>query len=181
MATGSSAISGLPEGYTLEQPSAPPQQNTVPGLPAGYTLEKDNTPSTQGAFTPDADNISTGGEGSNSDQQLMSDASQSDATKKGLIIGGAGAAAVGGLAASPLIAAGTAEGALINAGGAPLEAGAKTVLGHLAKTYGVPAMNAIKEAAEAHPIVAELLKDGLKGWGLLKVGEYLTKLNGGSN
>jgi hypothetical protein len=42
MATSTStAVSGLPEGYSLEQPSAPPQQQQQPGdLPPGYTLEK---------------------------------------------------------------------------------------------------------------------------------------------
>ena len=45
MATKSNAISGLPEGYTLEQPTeqqAPPSPASggVYGLPEGYTLEQ---------------------------------------------------------------------------------------------------------------------------------------------
>lgn len=48
MATSPSAVSGLPAGYTLEQPSTPqPQQGEVSGLPAGYTLEQSS-----GASTP---------------------------------------------------------------------------------------------------------------------------------
>jgi hypothetical protein len=51
MATSPSAVSNLPEGYTLEQPSNPqpqpsnpqPQQGEVPGLPAGYKLETADT------------------------------------------------------------------------------------------------------------------------------------------
>src|SRR5579864_886263 len=40
MATSPSAVSNLPQGYTLEQSSAPqPQQGEVSGLPAGYKLE----------------------------------------------------------------------------------------------------------------------------------------------
>jgi hypothetical protein len=53
MATSPSAVSNLPEGYSLEQPSTPqPQQGAVSGLPAGYTLEKDN-PSTSPQTTED--------------------------------------------------------------------------------------------------------------------------------
>jgi len=137
MATSPSAVSGLPAGYTLEQPSTPqPQQGKVSGLPAGYTLETGNQPSTQ-TQTADVDpsTISTGGEGSNTDQQLMSDASQSDATKKGLIIGGTGAAAVGGLAAGPLIAAGTAGPALVDAAGEPIVHATKAMLQQFGENY----------------------------------------------
>ena len=79
-------------------------------------------------------NISTGPEGSNSDQPLMSDASQKDATKKGLIIGGAGAAAIGGLAAGPLIAAGAGAAPVVSAIGNHLATVDKIV--KLAKQYG---------------------------------------------
>jgi hypothetical protein len=114
MATSASAVSNLPEGYSLEQPSTPqPQQGTVAGLPAGYTLEKDNQPSTQ-PQTADVDlsTISTGGEGSNSDQQLMSEESQKSATKGGLIAGAAGAAGIAGALALPSVGASTVAAAL---------------------------------------------------------------------
>ena len=77
------------------------------------------TPQTP-TFTPDAENLSTGGEGSNTDQQLMSEESQKSATKGGLRIAATAGPAVVGLAASPLIGAGTAVGALIDASGNPI-------------------------------------------------------------
>jgi hypothetical protein len=44
----SSSVSSLPEGYTLEQPSAAqPQQQQNGGLPPGYTLEQPGQASTQ--------------------------------------------------------------------------------------------------------------------------------------
>jgi hypothetical protein len=49
---------------------------------------------------PSPDTISTGPEGSNSDQQLMSEASQRSATTGGLVAGAAGAA---GLFATPFL------------------------------------------------------------------------------
>lgn len=79
--------------------------------------------------------ISTGSEGSNSDQQLMSDESQTDATKKGLTIGGSGAAAAGGLAAGPLVAAGTAGPALVDAMGEPIVQPTKTMLQKFGENY----------------------------------------------
>lgn len=83
----------------------------------------------------DPSTISTGGEGSNTDQQLMSEESQRDATKKGLIIGGTGAAAIGGLAAGPLIAAGTAGPALVDAAGEPIIHATKTMLQKFGENY----------------------------------------------
>jgi hypothetical protein len=54
----------------------------------------------------DASTISTGPEGSNSDQQLMSEESQKEATKGALIGTGAGVATLGGLAVGgPVLAA----------------------------------------------------------------------------
>lgn len=61
MASSPSAVSNLPEGYTLEQSSTPqPQQGEVPGLPAGYKLEtgaQQSAPSTgltDGGSVPNA-------------------------------------------------------------------------------------------------------------------------------
>lgn len=56
MATGSSAVAGLPAGYTLEAQQAAPQQGGVSGLPAGYTLEQStqsNDPTKTGEITND--------------------------------------------------------------------------------------------------------------------------------
>jgi hypothetical protein len=79
--------------------------------------------------------ISTGGEGSNTDQQLMSDASQKEATKGGLAIGAAGALAIPALAAGPLIGAGAAGGALLDAAGEPLVQTTKTMLQQFGENY----------------------------------------------
>ncbi|HWO32398.1 MAG TPA: hypothetical protein VNO32_26685 [Candidatus Acidoferrum sp.] len=79
--------------------------------------------------------ISTGGEGSNSDQQLMSDASQREATKGGLAIGAAGALAIPALAAGPLVAAGTAGPALVDAAGEPIIQASKTMLQKFGENY----------------------------------------------
>lgn len=43
MGSSASAVSNLPEGYTLEQPSNTPSQG-VGGLPPGYTLEQPAQP-----------------------------------------------------------------------------------------------------------------------------------------
>lgn len=55
MATSPNAVSGLPAGYTLEQPTAqatpPANTGNVSGLPAGYTLETDTQPTTAPAAT----------------------------------------------------------------------------------------------------------------------------------
>jgi hypothetical protein len=128
------------------------------------------TPQTP-AFTPEADNLSTGGEGSNSDQQLMSEESQKDATRKGLTIAATAGPAVVGLAASPLISAGTAIGSLIDAGGNP-------VIKAIATEYGASAINAIKEAATAHPIVAKLLLHALASAGGLTLAKYMNLFSG---
>jgi hypothetical protein len=76
----------------------------------------------------------------------------------------------------------TAQAALETAGGvagagpaAALEEGSAAVLSHLATTYGAPAMKAISDAAKAHPILAELIKDGLKTAGATKIFEYMSK------
>jgi hypothetical protein len=119
-----------------QQPSAPssqPQSNLSPLERLAAQKPAQQPSQVQGSsFTPDADSISTGGEGSNSDQQLMSDASQADATKKGLIIGGTGAAAVGGLAAPALVAAGPA---LVDAAGEPIVQTSASMLKQFGENY----------------------------------------------
>jgi hypothetical protein len=66
--------------------------------------------------------ISSGPEGSNTDQQLMSEESQNSATRNGLKIGGEGALAIGTLGAGPLITAGAGgAGALVDAAGNAIE------------------------------------------------------------
>lgn len=88
-------------------------------MPANYEAAK------QAALTgkwETPSDISSGPEGSNTDQQLMSDASQADATRRGLKIGGEGALAIGTLGASPLISAGAGgAGALVDAAGNAIE------------------------------------------------------------
>lgn len=69
--------------------------------------------------------------------------------------------------------AGPEAGELINAAGEPIGEGAKSVMGHLASTYGTPAMEAIKAAGESHPIVAKLLMHGLEYAGVAKAAKYL--------
>jgi len=50
-----SAVTNLPEGYSVEQPS--PQQTTAPSsLPAGYTLEQSSSPDQSGQITNDVGN-----------------------------------------------------------------------------------------------------------------------------
>lgn len=79
--------------------------------------------------------ISTGGEGSNSDQQLMSEASQREATKGGLAAGAGAALAIPALTAGPLIAAGTAGPALVDAAGEPIMQVTKSMLQKFGENY----------------------------------------------
>jgi hypothetical protein len=79
--------------------------------------------------------ISTGGEGSNSDQQLMSEASQREATRGGLAAGAGAALAIPALAAGPLIAAGTAGPALVDAAGEPIVQATRTMLQKFGENY----------------------------------------------
>ncbi|HEY6768000.1 MAG TPA: hypothetical protein VI386_24865 [Candidatus Sulfotelmatobacter sp.] len=51
MADSNSAVSNLPEGYSLEQQPAAPPQGGVPGLPAGYKLESADTQQSAPATT----------------------------------------------------------------------------------------------------------------------------------
>lgn len=91
--------------------------------------------------------ISTGPEAGNRDQPLMSDASQKDATKKGLIIGSAGALGVGGLAAGPLVAAGMGEAPVVSAIGNHLAVLHKVV--KMARQYGWGVDLGYREAAKS--------------------------------
>jgi hypothetical protein len=102
---------------------------------------------TSGSWETPSD-ISSGPEGSNTDQQLMSEESQNDATKKGLIIGGAGATAVGGLAAGPLIAAGAGATPVIAEVGSHLAMLDRIV--KLAKQYGWAADFGYREARDLY-------------------------------
>jgi hypothetical protein len=58
MATSPSAVSNLPEGYSLEQPS--PQPTQAGGLPSGYTLEQPTQSQAQPDFRTQRINQRTG-------------------------------------------------------------------------------------------------------------------------
>lgn len=73
----------------------------------------------------------------------------------GDIIGGATIAGAGAMAAAPVIDM------------------ASPVIKHIATEYGEPAVKAIKDAAESHPIVAKLLGHALETAALLKMAQYM--------
>jgi hypothetical protein len=113
-------------------PSQPSSNNLSPLEQLGAMQQPASKPTTNDV---DLSTISTGGEGSNSDQQLMSDASQREATKGGLAAGVGAALAIPAITAGPLIAAGTAGPALVNAAGEPLIQATKTMLQKFGENY----------------------------------------------
>lgn len=185
MATGSSAtVSGLPEGYTLEQPSSSPQTPSAPqagGVPEGYTLEQPgqataNTPPPADASYLSKVNTGPLAPAGQAEKAMGEGLTNKEQAKEGLL----SLAKAAGYTASAMIP-GAGEIApeapeLINAAGEPISEGAKSVMGHLAKTYGEPVLTAIKEASEAHPIIAKLLMHGIETATTLKAGKYLGML-----
>jgi hypothetical protein len=68
-----------------------------------------------------------------------------------------------------LMAAGT--GAVL---AAPLLSEASApALRYIGQEWGAPAVKALEQAAESHPLVAKVLMHGLEGAGLLKLGQYM--------
>jgi hypothetical protein len=133
MSTPVSPLEQLEQQSATAQPSsqAAPASNLSPLEQLEQMSKTKQSQLTTEAIDPST--ISTGGEGSNTDQQLMSEASQRDATKKGLIIGGTGAAAVGGLAAPALVASASPE--LVDAAGEPIVQATKSMLQKFGENY----------------------------------------------
>jgi hypothetical protein len=119
-------------GGSQDPQGQPKNQNDLSPIEQLMSQKQPSAPSN--SFETPSD-ISTGGEGSNSDQQLMSDASQKEATNGGLAIGAAGALAIPALAAGPLAAAGTAGPALVDASGEPIIQATKTMLQKFGENY----------------------------------------------
>lgn len=173
MATSPSPTVNLPEGYTLEHPAT---TQAAQGLPEGYTIEQPGhtapPPATDASYLK---KVNTGplapagqaekamGEGLTNKEQAK-DALKNTAMAAGYTLSGI-VPGVGEVAPE--------AGELINAAGEPIGDGAKSVMSHLADSYGAPVMKAIQEAATAHPIVAKLLMHGLEYAGVSKTAKYL--------
>lgn len=69
-------------------------------------------------------------------------------------------------------------GELVNAAGETIGEGAKSVMSHLTSTYGTPVVEAVKDAAATHPIVAKLLLYALETAGGLKMAQYMNLFSG---
>lgn len=180
MATSPSpAVSGLPEGYTLEHPVT---TQAAQGLPEGYTIEQpgqaaaSTTPSTHDATYLSKVNTGPLAPAGQAEKEMGAGLTNKQQAKEGLV----NLAKAAGYTASAMIPGAGGVGAeapeFINAAGEPISEGAKSVMGHIAETYGAPVLTAIKEASEAHPIIAKLLMHGIETATTLKAGKYLGML-----
>ncbi len=144
MATSPSAVSGLPAGYTLEQPAAPAPQAAPSGLPAGYTLETGNNTAQQGG--PSSDVIAAAmkprSELSDTEKQSVDNALAQNTHDEANSYGKSMVMAAGGLGANELAGA--------------TKAGLTALSPYLAKGSA-----GVAEWAAAHPTTAKLLREGL--------------------